>query len=525
MTPAQAAAELLSRRRARQSLIDFSLAVEIPGVPSADDGDEWLFKPVETTVAAHHRLMMLAIQRCIETDYGRLMIFAPPGSAKSSFASVVAPAWAMGRTPEFRAISVSYAATPAERSAKRCRQLCNSDAYRGIFGTSIKAGSGSVTEWELENGSGLLSAGILGAVTSARADLMNIDDPVAGREEADSETIQRKTWQAYQDDLMTRLKPRASVILVQTRWNMNDLAGMLLPEDYDGRSGPVLCRDGREWQVLCLTARCERTDDPLGRKIGEYLWPEWFDREHWLAFEGAGRTWSALYQQQPVPETGGQFERDWFKLYRPEDKPARLNVYGASDYAVTEHRGDWTEHGVVGIDAGAELWLLDWWYGQEASDNSLAAWDALRRRWKPLTWFGERGVIENAIGPARDRMMLDAAARGAAPTVVELLPSVADKVAKVASFRARARLGMVHVPDTPWGRRLIDQLVRFPAGRHDDAVDVCGMIGRGVDQLWEAPKPTQTLKSTPETPFSYAAMQKLMAMDRAEEAKRNKYFD
>ena len=97
---------------------------------------------------------------------------------------------------------------------------------------TIKAGSSSVSEWDLSNDSGLLAAGILGAVTSARADLLIIDDPVAGREEADSETMRRKTRQAYDDDLMTRLKPRASVIIIQTRWHEDDLAGGILPEKY-----------------------------------------------------------------------------------------------------------------------------------------------------------------------------------------------------------------------------------------------------------------------------------------------------
>ena len=97
ITPQQAAQELLRRRRARESLAAFSQAITIPGAPVSDDPAEWLFKPIETSVAKHHMLMLEEIQRCIEADGGRLMIFAPPGSAKSSYASVVTPPWAMAR--------------------------------------------------------------------------------------------------------------------------------------------------------------------------------------------------------------------------------------------------------------------------------------------------------------------------------------------------------------------------------------------------------------------------------------------
>lgn len=517
ITPQAAARELLRRRRARESLVSFSQAITIPGAPMSEEPDEWLFHPIETSVAKHHLVTMEAIEKCIATDSGRLMIFEPPGSAKSTYASVVTPAWAMARQAGYRVILTSYAATPAERQSRRCRSIVADPAFSAIWPdrVGLQAGSSSVSEWELTNGSGLLAAGILGAVTSARADLLIIDDPVAGREEADSETIRRKTRQAYDDDLMTRLKPRASVIIIQTRWHMDDLAGGILPEDYDGRSGPVLCRDGQVWEILNIPAKCERGDDPVGREVGEYLWPEWFDARHWANYESNPRTWASLYQQRPSPDSGGQFEREWFQWY--DEPPANLRIYGASDFAVTKKaidtHPDYTEHGVFGIDDKGELWALDWWSGQDAPDVTIAAFLALCRQWKPRGWYDEAGVIKRAIEPLMNRMMREEQTFVA----VEYLTSSQDKIARVAGFRGRASARTVHLPrGKAWAVRLLDQLCVFPMGRYDDAVDVCGNIGRALDELIDATIPKDDTK--PEIkPFTEAWWQ---AKDRQDEASR-----
>lgn len=492
---ADAAAELLRRRKARESLIGFAQAISIPGAPVAEDRTEWLFQPVESGLAAHHRLILTAVERCIRAPMGRLMLFLPPGSAKSTYASVVTPPWALAQQEGYKVILCSYAATPAERQSRRCRAIVNSEEYASIWPDRVmlKAGSSAVNEWELTNDSGLLAAGILGAVTSARADLLIIDDPVAGREEANSETIRKKTREAYDDDLLTRLKPGASVILIQTRWHPEDLAGSILPEDYSGESGPVMCRDGQEWEVLCLPARAERADDPLGRKVGEYLWPEWFPPEHWRQYEQKTRTWASLYQQRPRPDEGNQFESTWFEWYDEDEVPRQLRIYGASDYAVTKksltNDPDYTEHGIFGVDQHGNIWIRDWWFGQDESDVTITAELQLAKRWRPVTTFGESGVIEKAIGPLRARLTRELGVR----VMREWLPSVSDKVSRVAGFRARAHAGTVYLPrGKAWATRLVDQLVAFNGlpGNQDDGVDVCGLIGRALDDIRDAHKPS-----------------------------------
>lgn len=530
ITQAEAAREVLRRRRARESLVAYSQAIEIPGAPISDDPNEWLFKPIETAVARHHVVTMEAIERCIRTDYGRLIILEPPGSAKSTYGSVVGPTWAMGKFPGLRVLMTSYAGTPIIRHSKRARQIVGSALYQSIWPErpTLVGDSRAADEWELSNGSGMFAAGLMGGITSSRCDLGIVDDPVAGREEADSETMQRKTRNAYDDDFLTRLKPKASIILIQTRWNENDLAGGILPADYAGESGPILCRDGQVWEVLCIPAKAERADDPLGRKIGEYLWPEWFGSKHWAIYEGKGRTWSALYQQRPTPDTGGQFERGWVNWYDEDELPARLRYYGASDYAVTEQEDDndpdFTEHGVAGLDRDSNLWFVDWWSGQKTTDVTIGAKLDLVRQYKTLAWYGEAGVIEKAIGPQTTKMMRDRAKAGkAAWTTNEYLPSGADKIAKFASFRGMAAAGAIYLPRKPWAYALVDQLCAFPGGRYDDKVDVCGLFGRAIDKLAEAGKEPDKPKKEPD-PFTGAWLDRQDERDAEEEAQRQRYY-
>jgi hypothetical protein len=327
----QAAAELLRRQRARASLVEFSQAIEIPGVPITEVPDDLIediptrYAPVESKVALHHLLIMQAIQRCIETPRGRLMIFAPPGSAKSTYASVLAPAWAMGRKRNTQIILASYATSIAVKQSRKVRAIMRDPRYKSIWAEkpTLLDDQRAVDDWQLTNGSSMMAAGLLAGITGNRADGVIIDDPVANREQADSPALREKTYNEYIDTAMTRAKPKMFCLLIQTRWSEEDLAGMILPADYSGESGMIKCRDGQTWEVLSIPAKAEREDDPLGRKVGDYLWPEWFSKEHWATWESnprAARTWSALYQQRPAPFTGIHFQRDQFLRFDP-DKP------------------------------------------------------------------------------------------------------------------------------------------------------------------------------------------------------------
>ncbi len=525
---------------ARESLVAFAQAVPIPGAPISEDPDEWLFKPVETGLAPHHRLILEKVQACLEEPYGRLMMFMPPGSAKSTYAGVVAPAWALGRWPGYKWITASYADEPAHRNSRRCRFIVASKECRSIFDSRPTLTTSAVQEWELSNDASAMWKGIDSGITSARADAVLIDDPVKNRGEAESKTVMDGRWAEYNDTVLSRLKPSGSLILIQTRWAPDDLAGRILPEDWNGESGRILCRDGFEWEVLCIAAKCERADDPLGRQIGEYLWPEWFKAKDWLKSEpngkdpGRNRTWASLYQQRPRPDEGNQFEADWIKWYDPDSlefKRKPLRYYGASDYAVTEKSAsndpDWTEHGVFGMDPEGDLYGVDWWFDRVTIDEGANAEITLAKRWKVTEWWGARGKDENAVAPMRKRLQRERAAKGERGVYYhrDLLPDDKDKIAKVASFRGYVHSGCVYLPlGRPWAVRLADQLCKFRGvdSDQDDAVDVCGLIGRGLAEMRDPAAPVTPEEVVNPGPFTVNQLRREQRDQQRAGAKRGR---
>lgn len=255
------------------------------------------------------------------------------------------------------------------------------------------------------------------------------------------------------------------------------------------------------WEVLNIPAKCERTDDPLGRALGEYLWTDYYPVAHWQMHElaqgqEAARKWSALYQQRPTNVGSGRFTRAHFDsyLYDADELPLSLNFIGASDHAVTEGGNDFTEIGICGMDCNSHIWFVDWW-SKQTGDTGEAIDEILDRvaRWKARMWFNEGGVIDKAItGPFNRRSRERLALGQQVQTDRRSLPSMKDKVAKAMAFQARCSIGTVHFPrNAPWTEAVILQLLALPTGRHDDKADVCGLIGRAIDQFHPTHKPTE----------------------------------
>ena len=180
------------------------------------------------------------------------------------------------------------------------------------------------------------------------------------------------------------------------------------------------------------------------------------------------------------------FKREWFNHY--DVLPSRLNLYLASDYAVTPEGGDYTEHGVFGLTDTGDLYVVDWWFGQTDPAEWIDQWLGLISKHKPLAAFEEKGVILRAVDGAINRRMRET------QTFVRRvgLASAGNKAERALGFAARASAGTVYLPrGKDWSLRLLNQLCAFNGedGRQDDAVDVCSLIGRGLDEMTNAGKP------------------------------------
>jgi len=443
--------ELLARRESRNSLIRFTE-----------------YTNPDYQVVGHHRKICEALEAVERGELDRLMIFMPPRHGKSELASRRFPAWFLGRNPGKQIIAASYNSDLSSDFGREVRNIVADPLYANVFDTTLAADSKAANRWHTGAGGSYVSAGVGTAITGRGAHVALLDDPIKDRQEADSELVRNTVWKWYTSTLYTRLMPRGAIVLIQTRWHDDDLAGRLLNAER-----------GDRWEVLELPA----LDD------GQALWPEWYPLEALERIRAAigERDWSALYQQRPQPDEGTYFQRNWFKWY--DTPPEQLRQYGASDYAVTDGGGDYTEHGIFGVDPAEDIYVLDWWNGQAAADEWIDAKCDLILKHQPLLWGGEAGVIRKSVEPFMVKRMRERRAY----CRVEWLASVHDKPARARSFQARAAMGKVHLPNNELGHRLLDQLLRFPAGSHDDAVDVCGLFGRMLDQVIPASEGKHTV--------------------------------
>lgn len=466
--------------------------IDIPGAPLTDQEEEDRFHTIRLEdLARHHDVLLSALQEIADGTLKNLLVIMPPGSAKSTYCSVVFPAWLMGRLARQQIVLASYASDIAAKQGRRGRQLVKSKGYQALFpDCQLSPDSSAADRWSLTNNSEFMAGGILAGMTGNRANGIIVDDPVAGREEAESETIRKKTADAYLDDLCTRLKPYGWKIIMLTRWQVNDLAGGILPSDWKGESGDILCRDGQVWRVIRIPAQADRLDDPIGRTVGEYLWPEWFPESHWEPFKRNTRTWTSLYQGLPVPDEGDYFKADWLKPVETLPPLATMKVYGASDYAVTKDGGDYTVHVVVGIDPLNRMYLLDVWRKQTTTDKWVEAFCDLVLKWKPIGWAEETGQIKSGVGPFLDQQQRLRNAR----VHREVFPTRGDKAIRAQSIRGRMAMDGLYIPvHAEWRNDLVSELMSFPVGVHDDQVDALGLVGQLLDLM-------KTGKPLPEPP-------------------------
>lgn len=432
--------------------------------------------------AAHHAMLIDNLEAVERGECDRLMVCMPPGSAKSTYTTGVFPAWYLGRNPANSVLATSHTDELIERFGRRARNLYSSQEHRNVFGVGVSGDSMAAGRWDTEQGGEYYCAGIGGAISGRRADLGIIDDPVKNREDADSERSRQRKWDWYVNDFVPRLKPNAAQIVVMTRWHEDDLGGRILEREAD------------RWRLVSLPMEA-MPGDPLGRAVGERLWPEWFTAEMVEAAKQDPRAWNALYQQQPAGEEGDYFRADWFAAY--DDLPADVHLYGASDFAVTEGGGDYTEHGVFAVDLWGNLYLRDWWRGQTTADVWIDRLADLVTRHRPLCWFGEAGPIRRAVEPYLLRRLNERNAY----CRLEWLASITDKPTRCRAFQALASMGKVFLPrNAGWKADLLGQLIRFPAGRHDDGVDVCSLIGRGLEVV-KAPRVKRPANERPVRPM------------------------
>lgn len=431
-------------------------------------------------LAAHHRLMCAEIELALATPNARLVLTAPPGAAKSRYATQIAPvSWLARATAPGGQGSVlvgTHTAGMATLFGERARRIVQENSE--LIGYGVDPSTSAKDRWNTTTGREYFAVGVGQGIAGIRAGLGILDDLYPTREDAESEAYREKVMAWIMDDFDARLTPGAPMILVNTRWH---------EDDHIARLERVWKQAGTPYRIVNIRAYAE-ADDPLQRALGAPLGLEWVDdtgqpygypdllarKRAEMTAESRVREFEAMYQGRPSPETGDYFQRAWFIEGKPPPRD-HLRIVGASDYAVTDGGGDWTVHVVVGIDTAGRLWVLDLWRGRTSSDKWIEAFCDLVLKWRPQNWAEESGQIRASLGPYIAKRMLERKAY----VVRTAFPSRNDKAIRAQSIRAAIASAGLHLPaGAPWAGELIHEMMSFPAGKNDDQVDALSLIGQ-----------------------------------------------
>lgn len=417
----------------------------------------------------------------------RLVVSCPPRHGKSELISHHTPAWFLGMFPDKQVMLASYEATFAETWGRKARDILE-DHGKALYGVEVRQDARAQDRWYTTEGGVMAASGIGGRFTGMGADLMIIDDPVKNAEDARSPRLREKQWDWWQSTAYTRLHPGAVVIVLMTRWHEQDLGGMLLTD---------IPADGEPFTEIRLPAVAE-ADDPMGRDVGEALWPARYDEKALAAIKQTvgAYWWAAMYQGRPAPEGGDMFRREYF---RPElaEIPAEDGIKWVRfwDLAGTEARAGSDPDYTAGCLLG------------RMRNGSLILADMVRVRHNPMQL--EQTVLATA---KRDREFL-----GHVPICIEKEPGASgkividhytrnvlqgftvrgrqvtkNKVVRADPVAALAEGGNVKAVKGKWNADFYYEAEQFPNGAHDDQIDA---FSGAYAELIDGRRPSSTVEN------------------------------
>lgn len=440
-----------------------------------------------------------------DSDINALAVFMPPQEGKSQRVSRRFTEWLLDADPTCRVAIVSYEQdmalrwgrdikqdiqlNPCRGNTRDCREPCGG-LHIGIRRDSMAAG-----RWEMPGGGGVYCVGVGGPLTGRPVDVLIIDDPVKDRAAAESTTIRESTWDWWESVALTRLAPGARVVLIQTRWHEDDLAGRIA-----SRPSPL------SWKVLRIPAIADSPDDPLERAPGEEL-PSVRGRApgHFLHLRAnmSPYVFSGVYQQSPTAPEGNFFRRAAFKYWRDmpawSDGRARIDCEGTEvtladcwkfatvDVAAsTKTSADFTVCSVWAMSVAGDLILLDRNRDRIPDHDHFAMVNKLQLKWGFDTCYIEKNWWSSTlVSDARDHGV------SVAPIAADT-----DKVTRAIPAAGRIHAGRVyfpavtsgctcgHCPEGVWLEEWCDELAIFPQGSHDDQVDTMSYAARIAVAEW-----------------------------------------
>ena len=403
---------------------------------------------------AHIQLIAKNLEKLESGEIKRLAVFMPPRHGKSMLCSEFFPAWYLGNNPNEFVIQSTYAQELADDFGRKVRNQVQGEDFNKVFPqVGLRSDSTSAKRFHTIHGGTYSAVGAGGAITGRGAHLLIIDDPIKGREDAESEVQRRNLLEWYKSVAYTRLQPGGKIIVIQTRWHQDDLAGYILNES------------GEDWKVLDLPA----IDDK-----GNALWPEAYSKTDLEKIQNTvgQRVWQALYQQRPSNEEGSIIKRDWWNLYESDKIPTlgyvvqsydtAFSTKSSADYSACTTWGVFTARDENNVAYPACILLDAWKERLEYPDLRKRAQDSY------YEWMPDQVLIEKR---ASGQSLIQDMRRSGVP-IVTYTPE-RDKVSRTHSVSSMFEGGLVFTMDKEWTKDVIEESAQFPYGKHDDIHDTC----------------------------------------------------
>lgn len=324
----------------------------------------------------------------------------------------------------------------------------------------------AVSEWETAYGGSLIARGRDSSITGFGLEFLLVDDIVKNLEEASSHSMMDKIYDNFSSDIFTRLEGRGNVVIVMTRWALDDLVGKILESELGGN-----------WDIINLPAIAEERDI-LGRPPGTPLWPERYDLEKLDEIrEMLGeRQFAALYQGSPKPMDSEFFKVDQIStiIRFPNGFGERAQIVIGVDKAATSSGGDYSSFCAMALYEG-RFYILEIARGQ---------WSTHERE-QNLRKFVQKFVNQYSIARVKTVIEVEPGsggkdsftmtARNLAGFNVTGQRPTGSKEVRATPFSAQVEAGNVSLKHGDWTPKFLQELQDFPFSRHDDQVDSCSL--------------------------------------------------
>ena len=429
--------------------------------------------------AAHHEVIIDAIHELEAGNYRRVLVMAPPGSAKSTYISVQFATWYMARHPDHHVLACSNTTDLAENFNRRRRNVCYSPEWQRLSGSQIQKDQQGVSRFGLTLGGTCTAAGVGSAIVGLRSHLNILDDPITSLEQAMSDTQLDKIWAWYETDYRSRLLPHGLEVVVTTRWSRKDPAGRILDLVESGEE---------EWLVVRLPMLCDDPVlDPLSRELNEPLWPQWFGQHQIDQNIKDPLRWSALYQQLPLDASGSWVAGE--NIHIVDEAPENLQIVVGIDLALSVGKGDYTVLVIGGLDEQRNLYIVDVIRERVSPDETVHRLFSVNDTYTPSSLL----VEDDNASKVFIRLLLELAREKNKSLPIFRMPIRGrDKETRAAALRGYFLQRRVFLVKGAWNTDVIRELIEFPNSDHDDVVDAMGLIARRMAELPSPKVPVNT---------------------------------